>query len=211
MEERRLRRPDVRIPRVSWAPTAPSRRAAPAADRAPLLEKAGARRRIPRSSDTRDVPDAIILEGRGCDARKPGVADVRRSRGRSGRDVGRVGGRTARQFPAQSVSDGGGLGEDARGPDVGSDERGRDRTGRQVHLGRGEMRREHLRRLEPARDPQVRRRPAGSRRASARGMFIFPHGIHVDRGRQRLGDRRAGTRTGRGTRSSSSARTGSSC
>ena len=113
-------------------------------------------------------------------SKSPGV-DVRRSRGRRRRDVRRRGGRTARHRAGQSLSDGRGLGEDAgragRGePRARSTSR---RTAGPSGSGRGAARTPAPARACPRSSASTR--PASLTRASAAGMFVFPHGFHVDR------------------------------
>ena len=74
------------------------------------------------------------------------------------------------------------------GPHLGIDERGGHRSRRHVDLGRRTVRRQQLFRSGDGRrcrtlpsDPQIRSRRKAGAGASAPGMLVFPHGIHVDR------------------------------
>ena len=89
-----------------------------------------------------------------------------------GRLVGEPGRRAGSQLRAQPLQDRRRLGEDARGSDLGLHERGRDRPRRQVHLGGREVRRQHLRGLQPSRPPQVRRRRSAGQELRGRPLHL---------------------------------------
>ncbi len=125
-------------------------------------------------------------------------------RGRRGRDRRR----RIDHRSTQSLPDDREMGPAPRGTSVGLDERGRRRAERQS-VGRRALRRQHLRRLERAADPRVRSVGEAAQELWC-GTADLSARLSRRPRRQRLGHRRAGHATARGTRSSSSAPTASS-